>query len=125
MTPRIPLRLLAPWPLLAGLACAGPMLMVPGGELGGQVVTERVDDFSFTRDGVFELEVRPSDPYSVQLNYVVRDGVLHVDPGEGRRWLDYMREDPNVRVRIDGKIYPLRAELVGPPGSVEGFPHDR
>ena len=36
-----------------------------------------------------------------------------------------MREDPRVRVRLGGKVYPGTAVLVGKPGELEGFPEDR
>ncbi len=66
-------------------------------------------------------ETRPSDPYSVQLNYIVRDGKLYIDPAEGKNWLDHLRADPRVRVRFGQTIYDLKAILVGQPGEIEGF----
>ena len=111
--------------LLSASACGGPVLVFPGGELRGEVVEEPVEDWSFVTDRFVDLETRPEQPYSVELNYVVKDGKLYIDPAEGRRWLDYIREDPNVRVRFGGKIYPVRAVLVGRPGELEGFPEDR
>lgn len=111
--------------LLAAFGCGGPFLVFPGGQLSGEVVTEPVDDWSFVTDTFIDLEVRPDDPYSVELNYVVRDGQLYIDPAEGRRWLEYIREDPRVRVRFGGKVYPLKAVLVGRPGELPGFDEDR
>ncbi len=112
--------------ILATLAaCGGPFLVFPGGQLSGEVVTEPVDDWSFLTASFIDLETRPADPYSVELNYVVRDGKLYIDPAEGRRWLDHIREDPRVRARFDGRIYPLTAVLVGEPGELEGFDADR
>ena len=110
---------------LLASGCGGPFLVFPGGALLGEVVTEPVDDWSFVDDAFVDLEVRPSEPYSVELNYVVKDGKLYIDPAEGRRWLDYIRDDPRVRVRFGDKIYPLQAVLVGRPGELEGFPEDR
>ncbi len=113
--------------LLSALAvgCGGPTLMFPGGALRGEVVTEPVSDWSFVDDRFVDLETRPSDPYSVELNYFVKDGQLYIDPAEGRRWLQYIREDPRVRVRFGGKIYPGEAVLAGKPGELEGFDPDR
>ncbi len=111
--------------LLMAAGCGGPFLVFPGGELRGEVVTEPVEDWSFVTDRFVDLETRPQDPYSVELNYFVRDGKLYIDPAEGRRWLDYLRADPRVRVRFSGKIYPLKAVLVGQPGEIEGFDPDR
>jgi hypothetical protein len=111
--------------LLFSTACGGPFLIIPGGELEGEVVSEPVVDWSFVDSTFIDLEVRPDAPYSVELNYVVRDGELYVDPAEGRRWLDYIRDDPRVRARFEGKIYELKAVLVGKPGELEGFDTDR
>lgn len=120
-------RTLLPCTLLAAgvLACGGPLLVFPGGELSGEVVTERVDDWSFVDARFIDLEVRPADPYSVELNYFVREGRLYVDPAEGRRWLDYIREDPRVRARFGGEVYPLTAVRVEDPAELEGFDPDR
>lgn len=107
------------------LSCGGPFLGLPGGELEGEVVDEVITDWSFVTDYFVDLETRPEEPYSVELNYVVREGKLYLDPAEGRRWLDHIRADPRVRVRFEQKIYPLRAVQVGKPGEVEGFPEDR
>lgn len=105
--------------------CGGPFLVFPGGELSGEVVEEPVEDWSFADDTFMDLEVRPEDPYSVELNYVVEDGKLYIDPAEGRRWFDYLREDPRVRVRFGDRIYAGTAVKVGDPGEIEGFPPDR
>jgi hypothetical protein len=107
------------------VACGGPFLVLPGGALRGEVVTEPVTDWSFVDDSFIDLETRPSDPYSVELNYFVRDGQLYIDPAEGRRWLDHIREDPRVRVRFGGRVYPAEAVLAGKPGELEGFDPDR
>lgn len=109
------------------LACGGPFLVFPGGRLSGEVVEEPVEDWSFVRERhrFVDLETRPDDPYSVELNYVVRDGELYIDPAEGRRWHDHIREDPRVRVRFGDRIYPVKAVLVGRPGELEGFDPDR
>ena len=101
------------------------MLVFPGGALSGEVVTEAVPDWSFVRAAFVDIEFRPEDPYSVQLNYLVKDGILYIDPKEGRRWFDYLREDPRVRARFDERVYQLTAVLVGRPGELEGFDPDR
>jgi hypothetical protein len=111
--------------LAALVGCDGPFLVFPGGELRGTVVDEPVADWSFVTDWFVNLETRPEEPYSVELNYVVKDGKLFIDPAEGRRWLDHIRADPRVRVRFGDEIYPLKAVLVGRPGELKGFPDDR
>jgi hypothetical protein len=111
--------------LLMNLACGGPFLVLPGGALSGEVATEPVEDWSFVTAAFVDLELRLDDPYSVQLNYVVRDGKLYIDPMEGRRWFDYLKEDARVRARFDERVYPLTAVLVGKPGELEGFDQSR
>jgi hypothetical protein len=113
-------RLLLGLCLLAA-SCGGPFLVFPGGELSGEVVREPVADWSFVKDDFVDLETRPSDPYSVELNYVVKNGALYIDPAEERRWLAHIREDPRVRVRFGEKIYLATAVLVGQPGELPGF----
>lgn len=110
---------------LAWFGCGGPFLLFPGGRLAGEVVTAPVSDWSFADDMFVDIEVRPDDPYSVELNYVVRDGKLYLDPAEGREWFDHIRADDRLRIRFGSKIYPVRAVLVGAPGEVEGFDPER
>ena len=110
---------------IVATGCGGPFLMFPGGALSGEQVQEPPADWSFVDDSFVDLEVRPDDPYSVELNYVLRDGQLFIDPAEGRTWFDYLREDPRVRVRFDDRVYPATAVLVGRPGELEGFDADR
>ena len=107
------------------LACGGPILVIPGGALAGTVVSQPVGDWSFVTDRFVDLETRPEDPYSVELNYVVREGKLYIDPAEGRTWLEHIRSNPLVRVRFGDKLYPLEAVLVGKPGELDGFDADR
>ena len=114
--------------LLAALASGcegGPFLVFPGGALSGEVVEVAPPDWSFADDTFLDLETRPARPYSVELNYVVKDGQLFIDPAEGRTWFDHIREDPRVRVRFGDKVYAATAVLVGKPGELEDFPADR
>ena len=53
--------------------------------------------------------MRPSKPYSVTLNFVLRGDKLYIDPAPTRRWYPYLVENPEVRVRFDKEIYRARA----------------
>lgn len=120
-----PFALLAVAAALGPAACGGPVWMLPGGALDGTVATRVPEDWSFLTDPFVDLETRPSDPYSVEINYFVRGGRLYIDPAEGRRWLAFIREDPRVRARFDGVVYPLVAVRVEDPAELEGFARDR
>ena len=111
--------------LFAAACGGGPFLVFPGGELSGVVVSEPPADWSFADDSFVHLETRPDRPYSVELNYVIKDGQLFIDPAEGRVWFDHIREDPRVRVRFGGNVYLATAVMVGKPGELADFPPDR
>lgn len=97
--------------LLVWFGGLGPRAVLPGGFLWG----ERAPiphDWSFTdRVGQVQLEVRLGGilPWSVT-TWVFSDGPhLFIDASEcDRVWTYTVREHPDVRVRIDGRIYPLR-----------------
>ncbi len=112
---------------VALLACGGgPVGMFPGGALRGTVVEAPVGDWSFAEDyGTVDLETRPGDPYSVRVNFVVRDGRLYIDPAEGRTWYRNIVADPRVRVRFGDEVYSATAVLVTDPAELEGFDPDR
>ena len=105
--------------------CGGPVFVIPGGALAGSEVADPVADWSFVDDRFVDLETRPSDPYSVELDYILRDGQLYLDPSEGKRWLAHIREDARVRVRFGDEIYRATAVLVGKPGELPDFDPDR
>jgi hypothetical protein len=72
-----------------------------------------------------DLETRPEDPYSIELNYFVREGKLYIDPTPGRTWYTYLKANPRVRIRFGDEVYLVDAVLVGKPGELEGFDADR
>lgn len=106
-------------------ACGGPLFFIPGGRLEGEVETNPVTDWSSVTERFVELETRPADPYSVLVEYIVKDGMLYIDPAEGRRWHDYIRADPQVKIRFGTKVYLRTAILVGSPGQLEEFSKSR
>jgi len=95
-----------------------PYSIIPGRQLIGEEVTGPIDDWSFVLQyRTVTNEVRPSDPYSVNTGYVFHDGVLYVISGKGggSRWAQFLLQDPNMRIRVGDKLYPVRATRVEDP----------
>lgn len=99
---------------LVALAGCEPVGPIAGGELGGTGAPVPMDWEAARSVETFQLETRPLDPYSVNLWGVVVDGHLYVASGNGgeSRWVGYLTEDPNVRLRMADKLYDLRASRV-------------
>lgn len=91
--------------IIAGLAgCQTPFLMFSGHALRGPVAD--TDSFAFAAQyKLLQLEVRPDRPYSVFLRVVTRDGQLYIDAAQKRRWHTYLKETPNVRVKLGDAVY--------------------
>jgi hypothetical protein len=105
------LALLAAVALFAGL---GPLAMVPGGVLWGEV-REPPADWSFT-DAIGEIQVQTHVgplPWSVTTWVLSDRGELFIAASECERvWTHRVMADPEVRLRIDGVVYELEAHLV-------------
>ena len=107
-----PARLIALASFLLVAAC-GPVLVLPGGKLGGATAAAP-DDWSFV-DAVdtVQLETRPDEPYSVNVWAVGMGPVLYVHAGANRSsWVENMETNSDVRVRIEDTLYDLRASRV-------------
>jgi hypothetical protein len=107
--------------LLGMLAC-GPLVMVPGGELSGDVQSVPLDwSFSDTVKTV-QLETRPADPYSVNIYgaAVGRDFYIAASKPDNQ-WVRNIAYDDNVRLRIGKAIYELRAVQDDSPEARERF----
>lgn len=106
--------------LLLAAAC-GP---IPGGSLSGTVTPPPSDWTAAVGDKRFcEIESRPSDPHSIQLEcFRFQDG-LYVNSHRWAlsswwpvtSWAAVWLEHPEVRVRIDDSIYELRASRITEP----------
>jgi hypothetical protein len=85
----------------------------PGLWLSGEVEASLPDDWSFTRDHP-EIHIEVSTPYllphSVTIWCVDVDGALYVGARapESKRWPGWVDDDPEVRLEIAGRIYPVR-----------------
>ena len=92
-----------------------PLAIIPGGRLSGEEVTVPVTDWSFTEQyTTVTLEVRSTDPYSVNTSSLLYDGVLYVPSGRGgeSRWAQFLLQDSNMRLRVGHKLYKVRATRV-------------
>jgi hypothetical protein len=115
-------RLLA---LLLGLAlsaCNGPLPFLSGGKLAGTSAPAPADWSSVPDSGTAQLETRPDDPYSVNLVYTVVAGRVYINAGDTEtNWVKHIAANPDVRLRIDGTLYVLRAERVGDRAEIAAF----
>lgn len=101
--------------LLAGClaGCSADWVPFSGGALEGPVASPPEDWRTVVVDEVIRLESQPSDPYSVNLWVVPREGWLYVFAGANRaNWIEHIEQDPRVRIRAGGRIYELRADRV-------------
>ena len=109
-------RLLVLGSLLVLTACE-PVWRIPGGRLYGEVVTEPVADWSFTA-GVttVALETRPGFPHSITVVCFMHEGGLYLPSFNvsTKKWPEFVRQNPNVRLKIAGSIYPGYVERVNP-----------
>ncbi len=97
--------------LVCPLLACGPFVTIPGGTLSGEIAPVP-DDWSFS-DAVetVQLETRPEDPYSVNVWGVAVGRDFYVAAAESSNaWARHIANDDRVRLRIEGKIYELRAE---------------
>jgi len=118
MASRIVTSLLA----LLATACNGPLGLLPGGKLGGETRPVPATWDVLGESGQMQLESRPGDPYSVNVNFTVIDGELYVNAGDTEtEWVKNIDADPNVRLRIAGALYDLRAVRVTDPAEIARF----
>lgn len=99
------------WPAVLVLAaCSEPFGPFSGGELTGRRAAPpaRWNDVP----DVVQLEVRPSDPYSVNVWSVGIGADLYVATREEGDWVAHLQADAGVRLRMDGAVYALRAAAV-------------
>ncbi len=116
------MRSLIPWLLVLALGCNGPFGLLPGGALEGEARAAPTD-WSFAGDsGIVQLETRAADPYSVNLGYTVIDGVLYINAGDTEtQWVKNIADDSDVRLRLGGALYDLRAERVEDADTIATF----
>ena len=107
----IGLLLIAVTATLSG--CAEPFIVMAGGQLSGEVTDPPADWSEFNDEEIIQLETRPEDPYSVNIWMIASGPDLYVATGDDpTRWSNILDENPDVRVRIRGRIYELEAYRV-------------
>ena len=118
----MPARLVSLLLLHVVLGCSGPVMLLPGGSLTGES-TPAPSDWVFAGDyGTVQLETRPEDPYSVNVAFTVVDGEIYLNAGNTEtRWVKNMTQNPLVRLRMDGRLYDLRAERVTGAAEIAAF----
>lgn len=111
------MRMLALVVLVAVAAC-GP---IPGGKLSGAIAPAPSDWSSVVPDRRFcEIEARPADPHSIQLECFRWEEGLYVNSHRWAlaawwpvtSWAAVWLDHPDVRVRVGDAIYELRAARV-------------
>jgi hypothetical protein len=112
--------------LLLAAAC-GP---VPGGSLKGTLAPVPADwSQALGGDRAFcEIEARPEDPHSIQVECFLYEGQLYAQSHRWAlaswwpvtSWAAIWIEHPDVKVRIGDDLYELRAVHVTEPGEREG-----
>ncbi len=90
-------------------SCGDPVVMIPGKKLSGTVNPVPVAWQNVPE--TIQLETRPTDPYSVNIWGVGIGANLYVATRDAS-WVPFISEDPQVRARLDGKIYELTATQV-------------
>jgi len=99
--------------LLVLSACEGPFILLPGGELTGNVAALPNSWQLNEAAAIAQLETRPEDPYSINFTYVQLNGRLYAYAGDTRtNWVQHIELNPLVRVRVQDTIYPARAVRV-------------
>ena len=108
-------RLLVPLLSLSVLAaaCNGPLLLLPGGRLEGPTAPVPADWTLLGDVSTVQLETGTSEPYSVNIWAVGAGPHVYVHAGANRAtWIENMEREPEVRLRVEGTIYELRAVRV-------------
>ncbi len=103
-------------------ACGGPLGPMAGGTLSGPEHSGDEPDWDALLNEIenIQIESNPADPYSVNVWATGHSGALYVptslilgpdDPTE-RTWVNNVVQNPSVRLRIDGTVYPRTAVRV-------------
>ena len=110
--------------LTALLVSCGPLGPFPGSELDGKLASPSPGDWSFSDAyETVQLEVRSTDPYSVNVWCVATGGRLYVGAGRGASsvWARALLEDARARVLIGTMLYDVIAKRVTTEVEVQAY----
>ena len=100
-----------------------PCERTPGGWLLGEEVEEPVRDWSFANQvPLCQIQVsRGILPHSINLNCMASNGDLYLSCAscEGKVWSTAVLEDPQARLRIGEKVYPVRVTRIEDPAVLD------
>ena len=101
---------------LATLAAGGPIGMLPGGVLHGEIAPESQPDLDRVEgEQRLQIQFHSERPRSINTGLVVSEGELYV-PAEFAlpftRWPREIAEDERIVVRLGGRLYRARAVRV-------------
>ncbi len=95
------------------IAACDPLWVMSGGALSGEPTAPPADWTEVAREKTVQVETRPADPYSINIWGVGVGADFYIAAAsETNRWVVYLAEDPNVRLRIGKALYDLRAVRV-------------
>lgn len=107
---------------LALAGCNGPWLLLPGGTLDGVVKPVPADWASLAPFGTVQLETSPDEPYSVNIACMLIDGALQINAGDTETaWVKNMAANPNIRLRVRGGVYELKASRITSAEEIAAF----
>ncbi len=104
--------------LVAGRFSDGPLEMIPGGTLSGEVERDPDPDWSFARDlDTIELQIHSTPPRSILTGVVVYGDELYIPVTLSplKRWPQVLSSEPRVLVRIEGRLFERRAVPITEP----------
>lgn len=99
-----------------------PCSRLPGGWLLGEEVTEPVTDWTFANDvPLCQIQVRAWLPHSVNLNCMASRGRLFLSCAscDGKVWSTAALENPDARLRLFDRVYPVTLTLVDSPQELD------
>ena len=107
---------------LAILAACEPMGPLPGGQLSGTVEAFPSDWSSSSDMEIVQIETRSDSPYSINIWAVDVGDSIYIASGTGPKteWVSHLEENPEIRLRLENKIYELVVVKVTDPAELDG-----